>query len=361
MTSVTRANPLQNLPMPPSTVPAQDTAPAPQALVPDGQTLRVRLYEGMAGPLHALDALLQACPSHDWPRWSAEHPLPEVLLPPHDLLGRLVQHPSWDDAAAQPVLLAALDRLIDEGEPIDRLVLAGGDVPPDRAEWRTPLQWATMANRMVVVERLLDRGADPSIGGWHRVKQEVRHLQHNALITAAGFGSLAMVERLLATGVARDVTVRTWGQGPRARRVAYSALHAAVRREDRSNDTMAETCAILTTLVNAGVPLNQPHGGPDSALHQAIEDAPPLVVEHLLALGADPDRPNQEGVSAWGEAQRQHERWEGKTPQTQAGEREKARATGVFATMLRHRIREEQRVLHDVCPDVPVKQAHRRL
>lgn len=294
-----------------------------------------------------LSAGLAALPSATWPRWDPERawamldpdaqqrlermgPHAAHTVPvPHDLLACLMMNSGWQADPGDAALNAVLDRLIAEGEPLDRCAAT----PPEHSWviWTSPLYRAASLGLDAVVVRLLDAGASPNVPILHE-QAGVTTAGATVLYMAVQKSSLPTVERLLLAGASVNPP-DSEAPTPRGQMKGYGPLHAAALRYPSSNDEVIESRAILDRLVQAGSPVNALADDVDGPLHAAVMRGHPALVEHLIALGADPYRRNGGGESPWEAAQRFEQRWLGQAPKNTMETTVKARVLAIASVL----------------------------
>lgn len=350
----------------PDGVPATSRAPS---LDPSDSTLDWTWHNRRKQLAHALQhhaptklrVGINALPAATWPRWNPErawamldpdaqrrlermgHHAACTVPAPHDLLACLTMNPGWLDDPDDAALMAVLDRLIAEGEPLDRC--AATNPEHGWVLWTPPLYRAALLGLDALVVRLLDAGASPDVSILHE-QGGITTPGHTALYMAVQKTSLATVERLIAAG-ASVMPPDPEAPIPRGQMKGDAPLHAAARRFPRSAEEVIESQAILDRLVQAGAPVNAPNeklGGP---LHAAVAQGHPALVEHLLALGADPCQRNGSGESPWDTAQRHEQRWLGlgQTPMNAVETSVKARVLAIAGAVRKTVVAHEAQAL----------------
>lgn len=181
-----------------------------------------------------------------------------------------------------PLMLAAagghtrlVDALLQAGADPNRTDDHGEESPQrpgafwmrDDSRGRTPLHLAAEGGHVLVIERLLAAGADPSLAD--RQKE-------TPLTLAASIGDAASARALIAAGA--DPNQR--GAGRR------TPLHACLENGGH---------AAAGLLIEAGAKLDLKSGEGDTALHIAALLDLTEIVEELLAAGANPTVKNREG------------------------------------------------------------------
>lgn len=175
---------------------------------------------------------------------------------------------------------------------VEILLEHGADVNLQSGDYGNPLQVAAYSGDKAVVETLLQHGADVNLqGGKHGT----------ALNAAAGAGNKAIVEILLKGGAEKSLVGGDYGTALHA--AAYSGQEEIfdlfltpdvnVNRRAGSFETVLQCAArggkeaIVNTLLKRGADVNHRGGYFGTALHATAYQYNDIIVEILLAHGAD--------------------------------------------------------------------------
>lgn len=133
---------------------------------------------------------------------------------------------------------------------------------------------AAMAGDVAALAAVLDAAPDllnaPGPGGWP------------ALHLAGHFGHLECVELLLARGA--DIELRSSNE-----------MHNLATHATAAGRVPEKRAAILEKLLDAGIPVDATQHGGFTALHSACQNEDQASIDLLLARGADPGKPADDG------------------------------------------------------------------
>ena len=140
-----------------------------------------------------------------------------------------------------------------------------------------PIHFAAVADQPDVITLLVDRGVEVDV----RVQHPAERFDFTALYLAVHAGATGAAECLLAHGADVLVECKGWG--------GWTVLHGMASQGGERGDVEGT----IDLLVDAGIDINADRGPWGlTALHMAVEQGKPRLVERLLYHGANPNKRN---------------------------------------------------------------------
>ncbi|QEK89980.1 ankyrin repeat domain-containing protein [Wolbachia endosymbiont of Chrysomya megacephala] len=169
-----------------------------------------------------------------------------------------------DSRGNTPLHLAAL---ADKLQVVEKLIEGGADVNAKNNHGATPLHWAALNQNVNIVEKLIEKGANVN---------EKNKYDNVPLHYAAGYGSLSVIEKLIEKGA--DINAKSSnGDTP---------LHLATKNSHLD---------VLEKLIKEGANVNERNKYGNIPLHWAASYGRLSTVEELIEKGADINAKNNNG------------------------------------------------------------------
>ncbi|WP_264686246.1 MULTISPECIES: ankyrin repeat domain-containing protein [Wolbachia] len=169
-----------------------------------------------------------------------------------------------DNRGNTPLHLAVL---ADKLQVVEKLIEGGADVNAKNNHGATPLHWAALNQNVNIVEKLIEKGANVN---------EKNKYDNVPLHYAAGYGSLSVIEKLIEKGA--DINAKSSnGDTP---------LHLATKNSHLD---------VLEKLIKEGANVNERNKYGNIPLHWAASYGRLSIVEELIEKGADINAKNNNG------------------------------------------------------------------